>query len=308
MAKVAFIFPGQASQIAGMGRDFYEESEIARQYYDLAESHFDFSLKKISFEGTLAELTQTRVTQPAIFVLSCVIFAELKARGYRADMMAGHSSGEYSALVASESLTFEDGLELVKSRAEQMQIASEKYPGTMAAIIGLEYEQIAKVIEESGFPGVCQIANCNSPMQIVISGDIYKVQAVMADLKKAGAKMAVELSVGGAFHSALMQPASEALGKVLARTEIKTPDCPIYSNVTGKATRDRQEIRENLLRQLTSPVLWTDTVRNMIADGADTFVEVGPGKVLQGLVKRTVADVRIIGVGTVNELEQAKWN
>jgi len=308
MTKVAFVFPGQASQIVGMGRDFYEQSALARQYYDLAESRFDFSLKKISFEGPPADLTQTRITQPAIFVLSCIVFAELQARGFKPDMVAGHSLGEYSALVACGALTFEAGLELVKIRADQMQLASEKNPGTMAAIVGLEYEQIAQIIKESGFSGVCQIANCNSPTQIVISGDVYKVQAAMADLKKAGAKMAVELSVGGAFHSALMQPAGTALGKALDTTEFKTPVCPIYSNVTGTATSNPQEIRERLFRQLTAPVLWTDTIRNMIADGTDAFVEIGPGKVLQGLVKRTAADVKITGIGTFAELEQAAWN
>lgn len=308
MTKVAFVFPGQASQIVGMGRDFYEQSALARQYYDLAESRFDFSLKKISFEGPQADLTQTRVTQPAIFVLSCIVFAELQARGFKPDMVAGHSLGEYSALVACGALTFEAGLELVKIRAEQMQLASEKNPGTMAAIVGLEYEQIAQIINESGFSGVCQIANCNSPTQIVISGDVYKVQAAMADLKKAGAKMAVELSVGGAFHSALMQPASEALGKALDATEFQTPVCPIYSNVTGTATSDPQEIRKRLFRQLTAPVLWTDTIRNMITDGTDTFVEIGPGKVLQGLVKRSAAEAKICGVSTFAELEQASWN
>jgi len=307
-SKVAFVFPGQASQIVGMGSDFYENSALARQYYDLAESRFDFSLKKLSFEGPLTELTQTRVTQPAIFVLSCIILAELKARGHKPDIVAGHSLGEYSALVACGALTFESGLELVKIRAEQMQLASEKNPGTMAAIVGLEHDTIAQIISESGFSGVCQIANCNSPTQIVISGDVYKVQAAMADLKKAGAKMAVELSVGGAFHSALMQPACEALGKALDTTEFKTPVCPIYLNVTGTATSNPQEIRKHLFEQLTAPVRWSDTIRNMIADGCGSFVEVGPGKVLQGLVKRTAPDAKITGIGTFTELEQAIWN
>jgi len=308
MTKVAFIFPGQASQFVGMGRDFYESSALARQYYDLAETRLGFPLKKFSFEGPLSELTETRITQPAIFVLSCIIFFELKARGYRPDMVAGHSLGEYSALVACGALTFEDGLDLVKIRAEQMQIASEQKPGTMAAIVGLDYDQVKKIISESNYSGVCQIANCNSPAQIVISGDVYKVQSLMTDLKEAGAKMVVELSVGGAFHSDLMQPASEALKEALSKTEFKTPDCPIYSNVTATATRDPQEIRNRLYQQLTSPVLWTDTIRNMIADGAEIFVEVGPGKVLQGLVKRTSSDVKVLGVSKFNELEQIAWN
>jgi len=178
----------------------------------------------------------------------------------------------------------------------------------MAAIVGLDYDQVKKIISESNFSGICQIANCNSPNQIVISGDVYKVQALMTDLKKAGAKMAVELSVGGAFHSDLMQPASEALKEALTKTEFKTPDCPIYSNVTATATRNPQEIRNRLYQQLTSPVLWTDTIRNMIADGAEIFVEVGPGKVLQGLVKRTSADVNVTGVSKFSELEQIAWN
>ena len=189
MTKVAFIFPGQASQVVGMGRDFYENSALARRQYDLTENRFDFALKKVSFEGPLTELTKTRITQPAIFVLSGIIFAEMQARGYMPSMVAGHSLGEYSALVACGALTFEAGLDLVKIRAEQMQIAAEQNPGTMAAIVGLDYEQVKQVISESTFSGVCQIANYNSPGQIVISGDVYKVQAAMSDLKKAGAKI-----------------------------------------------------------------------------------------------------------------------
>lgn len=308
MPKVAFIFPGQASQVVGMGRDFYENSALARLHYDLAEDRFDFSLKKISFEGPLTELTMTRITQPAIFVLSCIIFAEMQARGYTPAMVAGHSLGEYTALVASGALTFDASLDLVKIRAEEMQSASEKNPGTMAAIVGLDYEKVQQIISESTFSGVCQIANYNSPGQIVISGDVYKVQAAMGDLKKAGAKMAVELSVGGAFHSELMRPASEALEKALAVTQINPPKCPIYSNVSGTATRDPQEIRERLYRQLTTPVLWTETIRNMIADGADSFIEVGPGKVLQGLVKRIDPEVKVSGIGTISELEQIAWD
>lgn len=303
MDKKAFVFPGQASQYVGMGKDFYDNSPRARELYDQAARYFDFDLVGLSFNGPQAELTQTRVTQPAIFVLSLIIFEELQARQYLPDMVAGHSLGEYSALVAAGVMTFEDGLRLVKIRAEEMQRASELNRGTMAAIIGMEQDVIAQVISQSGVAGICQIANINAPSQIVISGDVYKVQSVMADLKSAGAKMAVELAVGGAFHSSLMEPARAQLQVALENTNFNVPRFPVYCNVTGKATRDPHEIRSNLIQQLTAPVLWVQSVQNMINDGAMTFVEVGPGKVLQNLIKRIAPQVTISGVSSFGDLE-----
>ena len=304
MGKIAYLFPGQGSQCVGMGADFYSHSPLARERYDQAETYFDFSLKTISFQGTMAELIRTHVTQPAIFVLSVIIHEELKKRGCKPDMVAGHSLGEYSALVAAGALSFEDGLKLVKLRARAMQSAAEQNPGTMTAVVGLDADQVEEVITASDFGGICQVANYNSPAQIVISGDVVKVQAIMPELKKAGAKMVVELTVGGAFHSALMQPASEELATALAKTAFQAPVCPIFSNVTGTATQDPETIRTRLLQQLTAPVRWTDTLFNMQKAGARRFVEVGPGKVLQGLAKRTLDKVTITGISTVKDLEQ----
>ncbi len=308
MGKTAFVFPGQASQFVGMGLDFYNKGSFAPKFFDYAEKAFDFSLKNISFYGSLKDLTQTQVTQPAIFVHSIAVFEELKAKGCRPDMVAGHSLGEYSALVAAETLSFENGLELVKIRSEQMHIASQNHDGTMAAIIGLEYEKVKEILNTSGFSGVCEIANYNSPSQIVISGEPHVVQSVMLELKNAGAKMVIELTVGGAFHSALMGEAKEKLKEALDSTDFNSPKYPIYSNVTGTPTTDPDEIKDRLYRQLTSPVLWMDTIKNMIKDGADFFLEVGPGKVLQGLIKRTATDVKIEGVSSFEDLENFQWN
>lgn len=304
MAKKAFVFPGQASQFVGMGKDFYSQSLRARELYDQAAVYFDFDLKKLSFEGPLPELTQTRVTQPAIFVLSIIVFEELKNRGYLPDLVAGHSLGEYSALVAARALSFIDGLQLVKLRAAEMQKAAESNPGTMAAVIGLEREQIQQVIDQSTVEGICQIANLNAPSQIVISGDVFKVQSLMGELKQAGAKLVIELTVGGAFHSDLMKPAQAKLQQALEQAAIKPPVCPIYCNVTAKPTTDPEEIRQNLISQLTAPVLWVETIRSMLTDGATSFVEVGPGKVLQNLIKRIAPEAQIRGIGTYQDLEQ----
>ena len=307
MGKTAFVFPGQASQFVGMGLDFYNRSTIAIKFYDYAEGLFDFPLKECSFYGPLKNLTETKVTQPAIFVHSLIVFEELKAKGCIPDMVAGHSLGEYSALAAAETLSFEDGLEMVKIRSEQMQIASQNHDGTMAAIVGLSYEKVKEVLNTSGFSGVCEIANYNSPTQIVISGEPHAVQPVMLELKNAGAKMAIELSVGGAFHSALMNEAREKLKEALDSTTFNSPKFPIYSNVTGTSTKDPTEIKDRLYQQLTSPVLWMDTIQNMIKDGVDFFLEVGPGKVLQGLIKRTATDVKIQGVSNFEDLENFQW-
>lgn len=308
MPKKAFIFPGQASQYVGMGADFYEKSDLARSYYDSAESLLGFPLKEFSFNGPLNKLTQTAVTQPAIFTLSLIVYEELKQRGFLPEMVAGHSLGEYSALVAAGSLTFEEGLNLVKIRSEQMQIATEKTVGTMAAIVGLSIENVREIIADSSVTGVCNVANFNSPSQIVISGETHSVQMMMREMKNAGAKMAVELTVGGAFHSELMADARVKLKKALDDAVFRPPSCPVYLNVTGKASVNPAEIRQRLIEQLTSPVLWSDSIQSMIANGADTFVEVGPGKVLQGLIKRISGDENISGVSTWSELTRFQWN
>jgi len=306
--KTAFVFPGQASQYVGMGADLYNTKPIAKKYYDIADELFDFSLKDLSFYGPLLDLTQTRVTQPAIFIHSMIVFEELKTLGKLPDMVAGHSLGEYSALVAAGVVDFKTGLELVKVRSEQMQIATENNSGTMAAIVGLDYDDIQTVIEKSVIGGVCNIANYNSSNQIVISGDVQTVHSTMLALKEAGAKRVIELSVGGAFHSSLMKSAGEKLKKALDSTSFKPPQYPVYSNVTGTATTDIKEIRERLYQQLTSPVLWLNSVENMIKDGAGIFVEVGPGKVLQGIIKRINSDVTITGVASAEDLENPTWN
>ncbi len=305
MAKTAFVFPGQASQYVGMGLDVYNKSKIVSNIYDYAEKLFDFSLKNISFYGPITELTKTNITQPAIFTNSIAIFEELKDRGFKPDVVAGHSLGEYSALVASEVLTFEEGIELVKVRSEQMQYAAENSEGSMAAIVGMDYDRISKVLAEkiSG-TGICTIANHNSPTQIVISGQIHAVQSAMLELKNAGAKRAIELTVGGAFHSPLMEKAREKLKKTLDNLNFKKALYPIYSNVTGMATSDPEIIRKNLYLQLTSPVLWVDTIMNMIKeDDVNKFVEIGPGKVLCGLIRRIEKSVEIQGVSDYEDLE-----
>ena len=306
--KTAYVFPGQASQFVGMGADLYNSKPIAQKYYGIADELFDFSIKELSFYGPLLDLTQTRVTQPAIFIHSMIVFEELKTMGKLPDMVAGHSLGEYSALVAAGVIDFKTGLELVKIRSEQMQIATDNNSGTMAAIVGLDYDTIQSVIEKSVIGGVCSIANYNSSNQIVISGDLQTVHSTMLALKEAGAKRVIELSVGGAFHSSLMKSAGEKLKKALDGTAFKPPLYPIYSNVTGVATTDIEGIREHLYRQLTSPVLWVNSIENMVKDGAGIFVEVGPGKVLQGIIKRINSDVIITGVSSAEDLENPKWN
>jgi len=308
MAKLAFVFPGQASQFVGMGKDLYHKCNRVPEYYDIAEDQFDFSLKDVSFYGPLNELTKTKITQPAIFVHSVGLYAELKAKGCLPEAVAGHSLGEYSALVAAGALSFKEGLQLVKIRAEQMQMATEHNAGTMAAIVGLSYEKVKNVLDESSTSGICNIANYNSPVQIVISGETPAVQSAMMALKKAGAKRAIELSVGGAFHSPLMEDARLKLMEALDAAHIKEPQFPIYSNVTGTPTRDPHEIKERLNAQLTAPVLWVNTIENMITDGFEQFVEVGPGKVLQGLIKRISQKVTLQGVSSNEDLKAFQCN
>ena len=278
-----YMFPGQGSQFPGMAKDLYESNPVARQMLDRADEILGFPITEVMFHGTADDLKQTKVTQPAIFLHS-VILAKCQPE-FRPDMVAGHSLGEFSALVAAGALDFEDGLRLVAIRANAMQKACDKVPGTMAAIIALPSETIEKVCDE--VEGVVVAANYNCDGQVVISGETSAVEEACARLKGAGAKRALVLPVGGAFHSPLMQPAAEELAAGIESVTFREPVCSIYQNVTALPETDPARIKANLLAQLTSPVRWTQTVKNMIADGADHFIESGPGKVLQGLVAKT---------------------
>lgn len=278
-----YMFPGRGSQFPGMAKDLYESNPVARQMLDRADDILGFPITEVMFHGTAEDLKQTKVTQPAIFLHS-VILAKCQPE-FRPDMVAGHSLGEFSALVAAGALDLEDGLRLVAIRANAMQKACDKVPGTMAAIIALPSETIEKVCDE--VEGVVVAANYNCDGQVVISGERSAVEEACARLKEAGAKRALVLPVGGAFHSPLMQPAAEELAAGIESVTFREPVCPIYQNVTALPVTDPACIKANLLAQLTSPVRWTQTVKNMIADGADRFIESGPGKVLQGLVAKT---------------------
>ena len=279
----AYVFPGQGAQFSGMGKDLYDSSDVAKKMYEKANSILGFDIMKIMFEGTDEELKQTKVTQPAIFLHSTILAAYL-GDSFKPNMMAGHSLGEFSALVASGAMTFEDGLKLVSKRALAMQEACEKEPSTMAAILGLEDEVVEDVC--ASIDGVVVAANYNCPGQLVISGAVPAVEEACVKLTEAGARRALVLPVGGAFHSPLMEPAREELAKAIEATEIKAPICPVYQNVVAAGVTDPTEIKKNLVKQLTAPVRWTQTMNQMIADGAQEVVEVGPGKVLQGLFKK----------------------
>ncbi len=279
----AYVFPGQGAQFVGMGKDLYESSDRAKELFEKANEILGFRTTDIMFDGTDEELKQTKVTQPAIFLHS-VILADSLGNDFKPDMVAGHSLGELSALVANKVLAFEDGLKLVSKRALAMQAACEAEPSTMAAILGLEDNIVETICAE--VDGVVVAANYNCPGQLVISGAIDAVNTACEKLTEAGARRALVLPVGGAFHSPLMEPAREELGKAIEATIFNQPICPIYQNVTATAVTNPDEIKKNLNAQLTAPVRWTQTVQQMIADGASSFTEVGPGKVLQGLVKK----------------------
>ncbi len=272
----AYVFPGQGAQFVGMGRDLYEKSPLAKEMFEMAVSILGFPITDLMFAGTDEDLKQTKVTQPAIFLHSTILAAVI-GNTFRPDMVAGHSLGEFSALVANKTLSFEDGLILVSKRAMAMQKACEKTQSTMAAIIGLE----DKTVED-----VCNSINYNSPGQLVISGSNEGIEKAIKALSEAGAKRALKLSVGGAFHSPLMEPARLELEDAIRTTKFSSPVCPVYQNVNAKPSVDPELIKANLVAQLTSPVRWTQSVMNMIADGASSFVEVGPGNVLQGLIKK----------------------
>ena len=279
----AYIFPGQGAQFSGMGLDLYEKYPLAQKLFEKANSILGFSITDIMFEGSADALKQTKVTQPAIFLHS-VILGKVMGDSFRPDMVAGHSLGEFSALVANGSLNFEDGLRLVSQRAMAMQKACERQPSTMAAVLGLEDAVVEKICSE--IPGIVVPANYNCPGQLVISGEVEAINLACEKLKAAGARRALVLPVGGAFHSPLMEPAREKLAAAIENTNFSKPACPIYQNVSGTAVTNPEDIKRNLISQLTAPVKWSQSVQQMVQDGASLFVEVGPGKVLQGLVKK----------------------
>ena len=288
----AYIFPGQGAQFTGMGLDLYEKFPIAQELFEKANSILGFSITDVMFEGTADELKQTKVTQPAIFLHS-VILAKVLGDDFKPEMVAGHSLGEFSALVASQALSFEDGLALVSKRALAMQKACEAQESTMAAVLGLEDVVVEEVCAE--IDGVVVAANYNCPGQLVISGEIEAINKACEILKDKGARRALVLPVGGAFHSPLMEPAREELAKAIEETNFSEPICPVYQNVVSKAVTSPAEIKENLVAQLTGAVRWTQSIQQMIADGGTEFVEVGPGKVLQGLMRKIDRSVTASG-------------
>ncbi len=297
--KTAYIFPGQGSQYVGMGKDWYDSNPEAKKMFDRANEILGFDITGICFDGPEDELRQTSVTQPAIFLHSAIVFHLLESR--RFDATAGHSLGEYSALYAAGALDFEHALMLVGLRGRLMQNAGNVRKGTMAAVVGLENDKVEEACREASVGGVAQPANYNSPGQIVISGDVEAVRKAMELARAKGAKMVKELVVSGAFHSPLMEAAKEELKKAIDAAPIGDASVPVYANVTAKPVRSAGEIRNALIMQLTSPVRWQESVMNMSADGIVNFVEIGPGKILQGLVKRTISGGAIAGIDKTND-------
>ena len=283
----AYVFPGQGAQHPGMGKELYEQFNQAKALFEEANDILGFNITRLMFDGTEEDLRQTKVTQPAIFLHSVILASTIE--DFEPEMVAGHSLGEFSSLVANKSLSFGNGLRLVAQRAQAMQKACEAEPSTMAAIIGMEDADVEEVC--AGIPDVVVPANYNSPGQIVISGSIPGIDKAVEKLSEMGAKRAIKLSVGGAFHSPLMEPARQELEAAIVSTTFEDPICPVYQNVTAEPTSDPEIIRENLVLQLTAPVRWTQTVKNMLRDGASAFTEVGPGKVLQGLIKKVDKEV-----------------
>jgi [acyl-carrier-protein] S-malonyltransferase len=283
----AYIFPGQGAQFTGMGKDLYESSPLAKELFEKANEILGFRITDIMFEGTAEELKETKVTQPAVFLHSVILAKTLE--NFEPEMVAGHSLGEFSALVANGTLSFEDGLKLVSKRALAMQKACEIKPSTMAAVLGLEDEKVEEVC--ASIDGIVVAANYNCPGQLVISGEFSAVEKACIAMKEAGAKRALILPVGGAFHSPMMEPAREELAAAIEATTFSTPSCPVYQNVTASAVSNAEEIKKNLIIQLTAPVKWTQSVQQMIKDGATLFTEVGPGKVLVGLVNKIDKEV-----------------
>ncbi|MCK5465688.1 MAG: ACP S-malonyltransferase [Bacteroidales bacterium] len=283
----AYVFPGQGAQFPGMGKDMYEESAVAKERFEEANEILGFNITQLMFEGTEEDLRQTKVTQPAIFLHSVILASTIV--DFQPEMVAGHSLGEFSSLVANKALSFADGLKLVSKRASAMQKACEAEPSTMAAILGLDDNLVEEVCAE--IPEVVVPANYNSPGQIVISGSMTGIDKAVEKLTEMGAKRAIKLTVGGAFHSPLMEPARQELETAIMNSPITTPICPVYQNFTALPTSDPDAIRANLVAQLTAPVRWTQTVQHMLKDGASSFTEVGPGKVLQGLIKKVDREI-----------------
>ena len=288
----AYVFPGQGAQFSGMGKEVFESSKNAQNLFESANEILGFRITDIMFNGSDEDLKQTKVTQPAVFLHSVIL--ALNIENFKPEMVAGHSLGELSALVANKTISFEDGLQLVYKRALAMQKACELNPSTMAAILGLEDEIVEKICIET--PGIVVAANYNCPGQLVISGEIEAVKLACESLTAAGAKRALLLPVGGAFHSPLMKPAEEELASAIKNTKFNQPICPVYQNVNAKAITNPEIIQENLIAQLTAPVRWTQIVQNMLLDGANSFTEVGPGKTLQGLIKKVNREIETFGI------------